>query len=300
MVCGSLSLPKEDEEIIHQKIYRTFEEKDKGFIAWLKDGVLSVDTDVLVQLLKRPVTMSFGMPPSSPRGVAQGQSNVPVHSFDQRRHMEQPPERKQGYEWENYDMQKRRESYPVATPTYNTKQNRLIGKLVLKSKLRFGRVSLEPADVKFLSNEFRGIPEDIKQHLLETNKHIDESRVKIMLVPSYNAQLVYIGDQEIEMADNDLLLLKTRVINGLVSFHENDIEARYPKDWQVPVYILEDLKKKGSNGKLFIFSDEEGNIKCHIKSAKKDTAAGAKSKALAIFTSIYTSTKELASKTKYN
>ena len=102
-----------------------------------------------------------------------------------------------------------------------------------------------------------------------------------MSIPSHNQQLVYVGDQGIEMADNDLLLLKTRVRNGLVSFHEDDIEARYPADWRVPGYILEELKRKGSNGKLFIISDEKGNLKSCIKPEKKDRFAGARNKALA-------------------
>ena len=297
-VCGSLSLNEEDEEIIHQTIHRTFEEKNKGFIAWLRNGRLTVDTDVLVQLLNPAFTMAFVMPPSSPpRGRDQGFTNVPLHSFDQRLQVEQLPERKMGYGWENENLEP--VCLPAATPPYNAKQNQgVIGKLVLESKLRYGLISFEPADLKFLSGEFREIPEDIVQHLLQTHKEIDESRVKIMLVPSHNDQLIYVGDQGIEMADNDLLLLKTRVINGLVSLHQDDIEARYPADWQVPVYILEDLDKKKSNGKLFIISDEKGNLKCHILSEKKGRVAETKSKAMAFFTSIMP-TKESASKTKF-
>ena len=294
MVCDSLSLPKADEHIIHQTIHRTFKERDNGFIAWLKNGRLTVDTDVLVQLLNPAPVKSFRMPPR-----AQGETNIPLHSFDQRRHLEQPPERKPGYGLENENRQQQLESFPVAIPTYSTKQNPLIGKLVLKSKLRYGNISFEGADLKFLSEEFQEIPEDIIQHLLQTNRQVRETRVKIMSIPSHDQQLlVYVGDEEIEMDDNDLLLLKTRVINGLVSFDEDHIEARYLADWQVPVYILEHLKQKGFNGKLFIISDRKGNIKCHIKPAKKDRLAGAKSMALAFFTSIIP-TKESTSKAKY-
>ena len=50
-VCGSLCLPQNDEEIIIQTINRAVMEKNKGFVTWLKDGILTVDTDVLVQLL---------------------------------------------------------------------------------------------------------------------------------------------------------------------------------------------------------------------------------------------------------
>ena len=293
LVCGSLSLPKEDEEVIHQTIYSTVKEKDKGFIAWLKDGTLMVDSDVLAQLLNPALTLSYVVPPTSPERAAQGQSNAPLHSFDQRRHVEHPTERKPGYVWENENWQQQRLSLPSATPTYTTKPNGVMGKLVLKSKLRYGKISFDSADLEFLSQEFQEIPDDIAQRLLKTYEHIKERQVKIMSVPDHNsAQLVYCGDQEIEMADNELLLLKTRVINGLVSFHEDDIEARYPADWKVPVHILEDLRTKRSNGTLFIVSDEKGNLKCTIKSARKDRFVGVKDKALGFFASKMPSTSK--------
>ena len=298
LVCGSLFLPEKDEEIIHQTIHRTFEETAKGFIAWLKNGRLTVDPDVLAQFLSPGLARSFEMPPSSPGGVAQGQSNVPLHSSDRRRHFEQLPERNPGYGWKNENLHQQRVSFPAATPAYNTEQNRMIGKLVLKSKLRYGNISLESADLEFLSHEFCEIADETAQVLLKTYKYIDEIQLKIMSIASHKSQIVYVGDQGIEMADNDLLLLKTCVINGMVSFDEDDIEVRYLADWQVPVYILEDLDKKKSNGKLFIISDEKGNLKCHIKSEKQGIVAETKNKALALFTSI-TSTKESASKSKY-
>ena len=280
-VCGSVFLPKSDEEIIFQTINRAVMEENKGFVAWLKNGRLTVGTDVLVQLLNPAQVMSFGMPPS-----ALGQTNIPLHSFYRQRHLEQPPERKPGYGWENEKLQQQRESFPVTIPTDNTTQNRLIGKLVLKSKLRYGHISLAPGDLKFLSEEFQEIPKDIIQLLLQANGRIQARSVKIVLVPSHNQHLVYFDDQGIEMADNDLLLLKTRICNGMVSFHEDDIEVRYPADWQVPTYILKHLEKKGSNGRLFIISDEKGNLRCHIKLEKMDRVAGARNKALALFTSI--------------
>lgn len=58
MVCGSLYLLMKDEDIIHQTIYRTVKGKDKGFIAWLKNGRLKADPDVLAQLLNPVFIMS--------------------------------------------------------------------------------------------------------------------------------------------------------------------------------------------------------------------------------------------------
>ena len=35
------------------------------------------------------------------------------------------------------------------------------------------------------------------------------------------------------------------------------------------MYILEDLKRKASNGKLFIISDEKGNLRCTVKRTER-------------------------------
>ena len=50
LLCGTPLLGKA-EELVYQNLYGTVKENEKGFIAWVKDGRLSVDTDVLAQLL---------------------------------------------------------------------------------------------------------------------------------------------------------------------------------------------------------------------------------------------------------
>ena len=111
----------------------------------------------------------------------------------------------------------------------------LKAKLVLKSKLRNGKISFDSDDVVFLSPEFLKIPGVVTQSLLETYRHTDENQMRVISIE--NEPLVYTGDQGIEMADNDLLLLKTRVRKGVVSFHEDDVKFRY-SGWKVPEYIL--------------------------------------------------------------
>ena len=291
LICGSLSLPNEVEEIIHRTIYDTIKKRDKGFIVWLKNGRLTVDTDVLAQLLNPALILSCTM---SPGGAAQGKTNDPLNSFEQNP-LELPTETKSGYECGNENLQQQRVFLPAATQTCQTNHDSVTGKLILKSKLRFGNVSFESADLEFLCQEFREIPDDMIQHLLKTYQHVDERRVKIMFVPSHKEQVVWVGDQEIEMADNDLLLLKTRVKNGEVSFHKDDVESRYPADWKVPRFMAENMRKNRSNGKLFIISDEKGNLRSLVKSAMKDRLAEKKDKVLAFFTS----KKESPSETKY-
>lgn len=157
------------------------------------------------------------------------------------------------------------------TPTY-TEHGLLAGKLLFKSKLRHGRISYAQEDVEFSSPHFLGLPDDKKQRYLDNYSHIDEIQLKIVSGRPGSSLLVFVGNQGIEMGNNDLLLLKTRVIKGLVSLHEGDIEFQYP-GWKVPMFILEDLKRKASTGRLFIISDEKGNLTCKVKRDLTDSLA---------------------------
>lgn len=185
---------------------------------------------------------------------------------------------------EDENIQQPLEYFKAATPTY-TEHGPLKGKLLLKSKLRHGRISHAPEDVEFLSPDFLGLADHKTQWFPEKYRHIDEIQLKIMLVE--NKPLLCIGDPGIEMGDNDLLLLKTRVRKGLVSFHNDDLEIRYP-GWKIPVHILEDLQRNASNGKLFIISDEKGHLRCSVRSGVTEVAnrlVGVRDKAFEFITS---------------
>ena len=158
----------------------------------------------------------------------------------------------------------------------------LKAKLVLKSKLRNGKISFDSDDVVFLSPEFLKIPGVVIQSLLETYRHTNEIQLRVISIE--NELLVFTGDQGIEMADNDLLLLETRVLKSIVSFHEDDLKSPY-SGWNVPEYILKDLQRNASTGKLFIVSDEKGSLRCIIQSKAKRRAKSAKGRVLAFSTS---------------
>lgn len=250
MVCGGVSLLQEDEDKIYQTIYHMVMEKEKGFIAWLKNGQLTVDIDTLAQLLTDPaLTKSYSNLPCSPRWGAHSQVNVPVTTAAQR-----PNEVQQV-------------SHPPTTPIH-TEQRPLAGILLFKSKLRNGRISYAPGDVEF------GDPENGKgllavstqSKLQERYRLNNEIQLKIMSVG--NEMLVCVGDHGVETEDNDVLLLKTRIRKGLVSLHENDVDVQYP-GWSVPVDILEDLKRKEADGNLFVIVDKKGNLRCTVRKITK-------------------------------
>ena len=270
MVCDDVCLPEKDAQIIHQEISLALEEK--GFVAWLKKGSLTVPTDDLAQVFKTALTMAYMMQQNS----VQRQTNVPSSSVDQRSHLFQSSERQLGYGLGNANMNKQQEFFSPVTPSYD--EHQLTGELWLKGKLRYGVIS----DVTFLNPKFKGLSEDTCRKLLERFQHVHEIEVRIVLVPKDKSFVFYFGDQGIEMADNDLLVLSTRVRKGLVSFDEDDLWFRYP-NWRVPDKIHDDLKSKGSNGKLFLIFNEHGILRCKVKSGTMDRAISIKDKASALF-----------------
>lgn len=246
MVCGGLSLLKEDEHKIHQTIYRTVMEK--GFIAWLRNGQLTVDLDVMAQLLTDPCR------PQGEGGV-QAQVYVPTTTAAQRRN-EASGTFDSVYEWKNTNWHQQ-VSYPPTTLP-------LGGKLLFKSKLRNGVISYAQGDVEVWSHEFvEGLLDVSTQSKLQQKYRLTkEIQLKIMLFG--NKLWICLDDHGIEMKDNDVLLLKTRIRKGLVSLHEDDVHVRYP-GWTLPVDIFEDLKRKEADGNLFVIVDEKGNLRCTVR-----------------------------------
>ena len=272
LVCDDVSLPEEYARILHNEIYRTV--KEKGFIAWLKKGTLTVGTDVLAQVWNPAFSGSYVRPENS----VQGQINFPSLSVGEVRCSSvHPSERNPGCGLQIVNVQQQEKPIPPAIPAY-TERNPLKTKLVLKSILRFGRISSIKEDVQFLSSELQEISDDCHQFLLAKWGKVPAIQVSIISVPSdNNRQWVFCGARGIEMADNELVVLNTRVRRGQVSFDKKDLEFCYP-GWTVPMHISEDLKRKEENGKLFVIADGEGNLRCIVQSETMDKLTVAKDK----------------------
>lgn len=265
-------MPEKDEEKVLEEIDRHV--KEKGFTVWLKDGRLTVHPDVLVQVLDPTLAESYMMSQSSASGVVQGQSNVSPNTLDQQVHGVQPPER-----FEHLNVQQQQTYFHYATPA-SAAQDSVTGKLVLKSKIRNGYISFQKKDVKFLRPEFEGVL--YQNNFIEHFRNMPEVEVKIMFVPKNDIFWALKSDFGVEMASNDLLLLKTRVINGKISFCGSDVEVLYPY-WKVPGYITESLENKACNGTLFVISDEKGNLRSVVQHGTMDKVIGWKDRAVTAF-----------------
>ncbi|XP_078380052.1 uncharacterized protein LOC144662997 isoform X2 [Oculina patagonica] len=280
LICETLSFEsKEDEAIVGQTIERIINEKGKGFVAWLKNGMLTVEPGVLVQILKSksaalqpdPATnlstdfqentfsTSSRQPPCDPR-----QSN--------------PSEWETGHRWSVPNMQQPApQAVAKIQPTHpltNSGES-----VMLRSLLRYGKISFELKDIQLWDPEF-SIPDYIHEILIQQYRHIPLIGVRItlgksgQLEGSINPKLIKIStsrNEGIQIATNETLQLKTRLRKGLVSFQESDVDFRYGS-FQIPQHIIDGLKDEYWSTPcclLFIISDEKRNFRCVVNIAGK-------------------------------
>jgi len=69
---------------------------------------------------------------------------------------------------------------------------------------------------------------------------------------------------------NEVLMLKTRVRHGNISFEPGDVEFIY-SGWMIPQYLDESLKREQfatHDGELFVISDKKGNLRSTVRSGR--------------------------------
>ena len=145
---------------------------------------------------------------------------------------------------------------------------------MLRTSLRYGRISYEPEDLQLWDPTFT-VPDHINKNLFQQSHNTPVTGVTIVqgidgtFRSSVDPKLIEISRSRyegIEIADNETLMLKTHIRNGMVSFQERDIRFRYGK-WQIPHYIDVSLKEEYCStprGELCIISDEGQNLRCIV------------------------------------
>ena len=241
-MCDNCSFKsKEDENTVMQTIERIINKIGKGFLARMKNGKLTVDPEVLVQCLRST-------------------SATPAPGFLER-NIDAP-----GATAETYSDQ-------LANPPIMNVES-----VLLRTLLRYGRISYEPEDLQLWTPGFT-VPDYINQSLLQTHGAYPVTGVTIM--SDNNGKLRYSVDPKlievsrsryegIKIAENETLMVKTRIRNGLVSFQEDDIHFRRGH-WQVPQYIMDSLEANYSStvcGVLYIISNEKEELRCIVKPEK--------------------------------
>ena len=256
---------EDDETFVGQTIERVFKERGNGFIAWLKNGRLSIDPDVLVQFL---VPTSVTSQPNSEPHFQETNIRAPVsaagYSYPPQHDKRNPPE---------WDVPIIQQPVTQVKPWYPPP---VTGEpVMLRTLLRYGMISLSLEDIQLWDPAFK-VPDHIIESLFYQYRNTPETGVKIVLGKngvlqwSVDPKLVEISrsrNEGIQIAHNETLMLKTRIRNGQVSFEEGDVHFRHG-NWQIPQDIIDSLKE--DCGVLYIISNEKGSLRSIVKKGKND------------------------------
>jgi len=275
LICDNFSLPPEDEKIATKAIEEKVIRREKGLIVWLKKGELSLGRGDLVKYLTSP-TPQQNIQTNNLRTSQENNSCAPGSGADtyspssdqsQSYPLESnPPDWKQGH-WNNVlNMEQPTPQASTATRSYHPLAVNVNEEPVfLRSLLRYGRISYQVEDLQIRDPTFT-VPDYIDKILFQqyhdtpvTGVTIERSIQGTLQWP-VDPQLIKVSKSRykgINIADNETLMLKTRVRYGKVSFQESDVHFRHGT-WQIPQNMIDSLKKEywaTPSGDLYIISD---------------------------------------------
>ena len=105
--------------------------------------------------------------------------------------------------------------------------------VVLRSIARYGRISNQLGDLQVWDPEFK-IPDDIQDKLLTKHCHTPETGVRIIRYSDgtlechdYQDFTKFFLNDDIELAKDEFLLIKTRIRHGKVSFNDVDVQFKF-------------------------------------------------------------------------
>ena len=145
--------------------------------------------------------------------------------------------------------------------------------VLLRGFVRYGKVPDQIGDLQIWDPEFK-VPDDIQERLLKklrntpligliVIKHGDDE-IECYTDPNLKELSL---DGEIQLADDEQLILKTRVRNGEVSFEDVAVQFKNG-NMRIPQHIIDGFKAQDekANGDLYIISNDSEHFRCVVKS----------------------------------
>ena len=311
VICDQLSvLCLRDEAFISDTVGRLLEVTGKGFAVWIKAKVMGMEPDALAEMITNSASAFVSIKPQpSYRGDFPGPScafqspvsfGTEIHKQLRKDNHARLPDQYGTHHgsdgrWNEPNVgQQKGLSTIGATPLHTTKK--YIGEPVkAKTRLYYGDISYDPGDVEILDPGFE-VPSHIVKSLSQKYSHIPEAVVKIVSDPKNGGLRWSVepkskgflrkkkqeshsststeSDEPVPKAHNETIVLIARVRYGEVSMEKGDLEFIYP-DWETPEYLAETLRREHwatPDGKLFVISDEKGNLRFKVKIGKIDKA----------------------------
>ncbi|KAL9963906.1 hypothetical protein ACROYT_G027461 [Oculina patagonica] len=183
-ICGPSHLPSKDEEMFVQTIESILKERGKGLPVWLEDGKLNVEPDVLIQLMLQTSTMddtgtrkSYQEEFSRPANVASASIPETSQAKLSQEHLTGPLVQEPYHDTRpRLDKEQHDKPSQALLPAPTSYEEPPMGyneALMLKTRIRNGKISFEPGDLEFrypdwmipqylvesLGREYSGTPE---------------------------------------------------------------------------------------------------------------------------------------------
>ena len=153
--------------------------------------------------------------------------------------------------------------------------------IVLRSVARYGRISYQSGDLQVWDPEFK-IPDDIQDKLLTKHCDTPETGVRIIRYSdgtlechNYQNFKKFFLNEDIKLAKDEFLLMKTRIRHGKASFEDVDVQFKF-ENVHIPQRIISGFTGKDGND-LYIIS---GNAEKFRFIEKKESASERVSKFL--------------------
>jgi len=307
VICDPFSvLLLRDETFISDAVGRILEGTSKGLVVSMKYNKMNMEPDILAQLIQASASSSGSVKSETsywgdfPRSSFTSRSPVSAGTERQgqlrkdhsARHQEKTSSGSNRNE-RNIRQQKCFSAVPAAPP-HTTKKH--TGESVkLKTRLCYGIISYNPGDVEILDPGFE-VPSHIKDNLFQNHFKTPEAVVKVVSDPksgdlrwsvdpkskrflgkkkqeSYSSTSTE-SDDPVPKTSNETFVLIARVRYGEVSMKKGDLEHIYP-EWETPKYLAETLRREHRttpDGKLFVISNEKGDLRYVVKVGKIDEA----------------------------
>ena len=205
-----------------------------------------------------------------------------LHYFD-------PSKKGQKFEYQPpQEASQTRQSIPTTQPYHPPVVNVSGEPVLLRSLLRYGRISYQVDDLQLRDATFTA-PDYIDKILFQ--EYHDTPITGVTIVRGIDRALRWYVDpnlievsrsryEGIEIADNETLMLKTRIVYGQVSFQEKDVHFKHGT-WQIPRRIVENLKEKycsTPSGDLYMISDNREQLRVVVKIGTVNRARSALNK----------------------
>ena len=287
LVCDNCSLPPKDEEIVSQTIEEIVIRTGKVHYAWLKNGRLSVEPDVLVKCLMSTPRTPQPSHQTNPFRASQEKNrdarDSAAESFSTSSGQSQsdtlqrnPPDWKQGHSYNVPNMQQPTQQATTKTQPYHPPAATVTAEpVLLRSLLHNGVISYQLDHLQLRDPSFT-VPDYINQELSQQCQDTTVTGVTIVrgtdgkLRWYFDPKLIEVSKSRyegIQIADNETLLLKTRIFYGQASLQESDVHFRH-ETWQIPQYIVKSLHEEywaTPKGLLYIISDDRENLRQVVK-----------------------------------